>query len=163
MRQLSAPLHAVECACDRSQVEIAASGQTSEETLRRRVPRQPRREFTNGLLLDPDALREQPDELEETVADYGDDAPDLADIELRLGWSCGRLPALQNGRSARASARLQGKAGEFGGGEAVARVALDLGGTGAYRTISGDGTLEYTTADDTTIILNYSVQQGAGS
>lgn len=33
-----------------------------------------------------------------------------------------------------------------------------VGGTGAYRTITGDGTLEYTTADDTTIILNYSVQ-----
>lgn len=32
-----------------------------------------------------------------------------------------------------------------------------VGGTGDYRTIVGDGTLEYTTADDTTIILNYSV------
>ncbi|MER8099326.1 hypothetical protein [Kitasatospora sp. NPDC094016] len=33
-----------------------------------------------------------------------------------------------------------------------------VGGTGAYRTITGDGTLEYTTADGTTLILNHSVQ-----
>ncbi len=32
-----------------------------------------------------------------------------------------------------------------------------VGGTGAYSTITGDGTLEYTTAADTRIILNYSV------
>jgi hypothetical protein len=29
-----------------------------------------------------------------------------------------------------------------------------LGGTGAYRGAGGDGTLEYTTADITTIVLN---------
>jgi hypothetical protein len=29
-----------------------------------------------------------------------------------------------------------------------------LGGTGAYRGAGGDGTLEYTTADVTTIVLN---------
>ncbi|MFD8478522.1 hypothetical protein [Kitasatospora sp. NPDC059673] len=40
--------------------------------------------ITDGLLPDPDALREQLDDLEETLADYGDDAPDLADVELRL-------------------------------------------------------------------------------
>ncbi|MEV7358924.1 hypothetical protein [Kitasatospora sp. NPDC091276] len=36
--------------------------------------------------------------------------------------------------------------------------AAIVGGTGAYRTIAGDGTPEYTTADDPTIILNYSVR-----
>ncbi|MGW7441936.1 Voldacs domain-containing protein [Kitasatospora sp. NPDC054795] len=40
--------------------------------------------IADGLLPDPDSLREQLDDLEETLADYGDDAPDLADVELRL-------------------------------------------------------------------------------
>ncbi|WP_380280430.1 hypothetical protein [Kitasatospora purpeofusca] len=40
--------------------------------------------ITDGLLSDPNALREQLDDLEKTLADYGDDAPDLADVELRL-------------------------------------------------------------------------------
>ncbi|MFF1789567.1 hypothetical protein ACFVX9_24280 [Kitasatospora sp. NPDC058243] len=38
----------------------------------------------DGLLPDPTALREQLDDLEETLVDYGDNAPDLADVELRL-------------------------------------------------------------------------------
>ncbi|MFD7587301.1 hypothetical protein ACFV84_18005 [Kitasatospora sp. NPDC059811] len=33
-----------------------------------------------------------------------------------------------------------------------------VGGTGNYRAITGDGTLEYTTSDGTTSVLNYSVQ-----
>ncbi|MFD5437855.1 hypothetical protein ACFWJ4_37605 [Kitasatospora sp. NPDC127067] len=40
--------------------------------------------ITDGLLPDPNALREQLDDLEETLTDYGDDAPDPADVELRL-------------------------------------------------------------------------------
>ncbi|MFD4906872.1 MULTISPECIES: hypothetical protein [Kitasatospora] len=41
--------------------------------------------ITDGLLPDPTALREQLDDLEETVAEYtGEDEPDLADIALRL-------------------------------------------------------------------------------
>ncbi|MFJ2189973.1 hypothetical protein ACIOJE_18870 [Kitasatospora sp. NPDC087861] len=41
--------------------------------------------ITDGLLPDPDAFREQLDELKETLAEYGgDDGPDLADVELRL-------------------------------------------------------------------------------
>ncbi|MCX4688601.1 hypothetical protein OG401_30620 [Kitasatospora purpeofusca] len=40
---------------------------------------------TDGLLPDPAALREQLDDLEETVAEYtGEDDPDLDDIALRL-------------------------------------------------------------------------------
>ncbi|WP_328954408.1 hypothetical protein [Kitasatospora purpeofusca] len=41
--------------------------------------------ITDGLLPDPTALREQLDDLEETVAEYtGEVEPDLADIALRL-------------------------------------------------------------------------------
>ncbi|WP_406112031.1 hypothetical protein [Kitasatospora purpeofusca] len=41
--------------------------------------------ITDGLLPDPTALREQLDDLEETVTEYtGDDEPDLEDIALRL-------------------------------------------------------------------------------
>jgi hypothetical protein len=41
--------------------------------------------ITDGLLPDPAALREQLEDLEDTLADYpGDDTPDLADVELRL-------------------------------------------------------------------------------
>ncbi|WP_328954435.1 hypothetical protein [Kitasatospora purpeofusca] len=47
----------------------------------------------DGLLPDPTALREQLDDLEETLADYGDDAPDLADVELRLTPLDPRRPA----------------------------------------------------------------------
>ncbi|MFJ7275521.1 hypothetical protein [Kitasatospora sp. NPDC098663] len=40
--------------------------------------------ITDGLLPDPAALRDQIDDTQETLAELGDDAPDLADIELRL-------------------------------------------------------------------------------
>ncbi|MDY0811090.1 hypothetical protein [Kitasatospora purpeofusca] len=41
--------------------------------------------ITDGLLPDPTALREQLDDLEETLAEYtGEDDPDLENIALRL-------------------------------------------------------------------------------
>ncbi|MFF7991955.1 hypothetical protein ACFZDG_19440 [Kitasatospora xanthocidica] len=40
--------------------------------------------ITDGLLPDPDALREQLDDLEETLAEYSDDEADLDNITLRL-------------------------------------------------------------------------------
>ncbi|MFG2917954.1 Voldacs domain-containing protein [Kitasatospora sp. NPDC048298] len=49
--------------------------------------------IADGLLPDPAALREQLDDLEETLADYGDDGPDLDDVELRLTPLDPRRPA----------------------------------------------------------------------
>ncbi|WP_035841580.1 hypothetical protein [Kitasatospora azatica] len=49
---------------------------------------------TDGLLPDPAALREQLDDLEETLAEYtGEDAPGLADVALRLTPLDPRRPA----------------------------------------------------------------------